>query len=123
MFTDISNTELRKFLSKLRIDHGQSLIKMSEKIGYSASYLSLIERGERTIPKGFVQKIAEIYKLNQAQSIALIKAISKSTSEIVIDMKSLNAEQKELTVLFSEKIYNLEPNLIKKIKKLLKEVE
>ena len=123
MFTDISNTELRKFLSKLRIDHGQSLIKMSEKIGYSASYLSLIERGERTIPKEFVQKIAEIYKLNQAQSIALIKAISKSTSEIVIDMKSLNAEQKELTVLFSEKIYNLEPKAIKKIRDVLKEVE
>jgi len=46
-------TEYGKFLRKLRIDQGQILKTMAEKLGVSSAFLSAVENGKKKIPKTF----------------------------------------------------------------------
>ena len=53
-------TEFGKELRKLRIDRGEILKTMAEKINVTSSYLSAIECGKRNIPADLIQKLTSI---------------------------------------------------------------
>lgn len=46
-------------IKKIRIDLGLSVKTLSNQTGVSRSYLTLIENGERPLPKRLVEKVAE----------------------------------------------------------------
>lgn len=56
-------TNLGKQTRKLRIDNEELLMDMANKLEISASYLSAIETGKRKMPKDFIEKIENIYKV------------------------------------------------------------
>ena len=49
-------TNFGKKLRILRINTGETIVEMSEKLGLSTSYLSSIENGKRKIPKHLERK-------------------------------------------------------------------
>ena len=66
--------KLRKFLLNLRNENDrESILEMSEKLGISESYLSRIERGERSIPKNFVDDVVKTYKLDNTKKKRIIR--------------------------------------------------
>ena len=54
--------EFGKELRKIRIDHGEILKNMADKLKMTASYLSAIECGKRNIPEELILKLKDIYK-------------------------------------------------------------
>ena len=52
-------TEYGKFLRKLRIDQGQILKTMAEKLGVSSAFLSAVENGKKKIPKTREEKLVK----------------------------------------------------------------
>lgn len=60
-------TEYGKFLRKLRIDQGQILKTMAEKLGVSSAFLSAVENGKKKIPKTWEEKLVKEYKLDGEQ--------------------------------------------------------
>jgi transcriptional regulator with XRE-family HTH domain len=50
-----------RLLRELRQRRGQSLRAVAEEVGVAASYLSRLERGERSVNDGVVERLADYY--------------------------------------------------------------
>lgn len=70
----VNPTSYGKFLKRLRVDTGDTLNAMAQKLEVSVSLLSQVESGSREIPSELSGKIRTVYKLNSEASDALLKA-------------------------------------------------
>lgn len=99
---------LKDFLLNLRNENGgESILIMSEKLGISESYLSRIERGERNIPKNFVNNLVKSYKLNNNQKNELLQIISSLSNEIKLSLENIPKDKKEMAINFAENFKKL----------------
>ena len=112
-------TELGKYLRKLRIDRGELLRTMAEKLGISMSFLSSVENGKKNMPSEWISKIPELYQLNEAQKSELDKAVAESEKGIGLKFEGLSAERKQISVAFARKLSTLSPETQKAIQDLL----
>lgn len=55
-------TEFGKILRKIRIDQGEIIKDMEEKLNVTASYLSVVETGKRNIPENWIEEIVNMNK-------------------------------------------------------------
>ena len=79
---------LGKALRKLRIDRGWLLKDMAKGIGVATSFLSGVETGRKSIPDGFVEKIAAWADLNNKDLANLKKAEMTSHREFKISVRA-----------------------------------
>lgn len=76
--------ELGKFLKMFRLKNNEKLYEMANKLGFSSSYLSAMEHGDKKPTKDFVDRFLTSYNLNENEVEELKKAFSKSMSTIKI---------------------------------------
>lgn len=57
--------ELHKYLREIRIEHGELLKDMADKLGMSSSELSAIEHGKKPMPEGFMKRIQSLYMVGK----------------------------------------------------------
>ena len=72
------NTEFGKSLRKLRIDKGEILKNMADKLGMTSSYLSAIECGKRNIPDDLIEKLTSIYCLDEKEQQELLAGVDRA---------------------------------------------
>ena len=114
-------TEFGKICRKLRIDRGEILAEMAQKLGVSASFLSTVERGKKSIPKRWLENLSILYHLSTSESQELSQAISNSANVISFDMKNINNTQRDFLTILARKFDEIdEPSLIKWQKQLTK---
>ena len=70
----VNPTSYGKFLKRHRVDTGDTLNVMSQKLGVSVSLLSQVESGSREIPSELSEKIRTVYKLDSVANDALLRA-------------------------------------------------
>ncbi|HFI0696114.1 TPA: helix-turn-helix transcriptional regulator [Streptococcus suis] len=97
-------TEFGKYLRKLRIDEGEILKTMADKLEVSSAFLSAVENGKKKIPKGWDEKIIQKYQLNSTMAHELVHAISHSQKIVEIDLELLNKDQKDIAFSFARSI-------------------
>jgi len=114
-------TEFGKYLRRLRIESGELLKCMAEKLGVTSSYLSAIETGKRNIPDGWVEKISQLYNLDIIEQDQLKDAAINSAREITMDLQNMISKRKETVLLFARKFDEIDDSAIEKIRKLLNE--
>lgn len=113
-------TEFGKYCRKLRIDRGELLKDMAEKLNVTSSYLSAIEVGKRKVPKNWVELISKQYNLDNEQTELLKKAAIHSQNEVKFDLNKYNANDKNLILAFARKFDELDEDFKSQIKKMLK---
>ena len=114
--------DLSKFLAIKRIENNENLFDMARKLDISIAYLSSIENGKREIPRDFFEKIKKNYNLNLSEEEKLKKIISY-TKKIVIDMKELSEERKDISLRYARKIQSLSEEKLRKLREILWEEE
>lgn len=67
-------TEFSITMKKLRISRNLNARELSSLLNISPSFLSLIEKGERTIPDDFINNVERILSLTDSERIELINA-------------------------------------------------
>lgn len=97
-------TSFGKFCRKLRIDNGELLKDMANKLGVTSSYLSAVENGKRSVPQSWVKKISTDYSLNLRQIKELKKVAEESQFKSKLDLKDLNNNDKNLMTALARKI-------------------
>lgn len=112
-------TKFGKTLRKLRIDRGEILKTMAEKLGMTASYLSAIECGKRNIPNNLIQKLISIYGLSEKEQQELLDARDKSIRSIEIDLSTNNMCKRDLALQFARKFDDMDDKLANQILKFL----
>lgn len=95
-------TEFGKELRKLRIDKGEALKEMAEKLGYTSSYLSGIEWGKHNVPVGMVEHLKEAYKLTEEEAARLQDAYVATLTKVSINLEGATKEQRLLVLLFRQ---------------------
>lgn len=96
-----------KLLNQARIRSQLTLDQLAEKSGYSKSYLSLIENGNRPLRKSVLKNLNPILSLSSDDYLEIFKAIEIEQPSLLIDMKPLSNRKKELAILFSRRLLDL----------------
>ena len=89
-------TEFGKVMRIIRINTGDSLRDMAEKIGMSAAYLSSIENGKRNIPPNMEEILYSQYDLTEKDKSKIRNAIEKSISQVKINLTEMTDKKKKL---------------------------
>lgn len=113
-------TSLGKFLRKIRIDHGEVLKDMADKLGVTASYLSAVETGKKRMPSSWNSRICELYDFDQKQAAEFTKAVAETESKIELDLSQATVSQRELAVSFARKFTDFDERQMQKFFDLLK---
>lgn len=100
-------TEFGKVLRKIRIDHGEILKQMADRLNVSSSFLSSVENGKKTIPTDWCDKISTFYRLDESQSQLLKDSASASAKTIKVDLTESSAIKKKAALVFARKFSEL----------------
>jgi transcriptional regulator with XRE-family HTH domain len=81
------------YLKRLRLDHNdERLIDMANKLNISQSFLSAIESGKRNLSDKLVQKIVEVYGLDEMAERELIHLRDLTSHKINVTLENLEKE-------------------------------
>ena len=97
-----------KFCRKLRIEKGELLLDMANKLNVKSSYLSSVEVGRKSIPESWKKEIAKIYELNEEETKELEKSIEESVRQIKINMQDRSENDRQFLLAFARKLDDLE---------------
>lgn len=89
-------TQLGKILRIIRVNTGESMRVMAEKLNVSVSYLSAIENGKRNVPANFGELVAGNYDLSAKDKKNLRDAIQDSTEKMKVNITELGEKKKRI---------------------------
>ncbi len=112
-------TSFGKALRKIRIDNGEVLKIMAEKLYVTSSFLSAVENGKKKIPDHWLATLVSIYNLNNTQIEELEFAFSETNETIKIQLDGLDTENKKLVFAFARRLDKFDENELEKLKSLL----
>ena len=116
-------TPLGRFLRILRIDRGEILKDMSEKLDVTVSFLSAVENGKKRMPSSWNTQLCSLYGFDERQTEEFTKAVAETERKMEIDFENASSDQRMLAVSFARKFTDFDERQIKKIRALLKESE
>ncbi|MCI9509536.1 MAG: helix-turn-helix transcriptional regulator [Angelakisella sp.] len=112
-------TRFGKELRKLRIDHGEILKDMANRLGVSPAFLSAVEVGKKNIPEEWPKKIAAIYKLNPDEEESLLSCAKESVRSIKIDLSSVGDLQHRTALVFARDFNGMSDETAERILQLI----
>ncbi|KVQ57485.1 helix-turn-helix domain-containing protein [Burkholderia territorii] len=112
-------TEFGKWVRKLRLEHGETMLDMSQKLGRSASFLSSIETGRKPVPAQIVNAIAETYGLDEATAAELRE--KAASGHAAFRLAPSNDGDRELVAAFAARLESLSEKQRKAIWSALKD--
>ena len=112
-------TSIGRFLRKLRIDEGEILKDMAEKLEVTVSFLSAVENGKKRMPSNWNYRICEIYNLTEDQRNAFTTAIAETEDDIELNFGWQSLQNRELAVSFARKFSDIDDDQVEAIQKIL----
>ena len=101
-------------IKKIRIGLNLTVWSLSQKLGVSRSYLTLMENGERRLPKRLIGKLAKALRISEKtdyewyleQELRGAGITDKKSHELIKSVLKMTSREKEslLTILKGEKI-------------------
>lgn len=113
-------TSLGIFLRKLRLEQGEVLKDMADKLGVTVSFLSAVENGKKRMPSSWNNKLCKIYSLDMYAQESLTKAIADAEESIELSFSGIANQNKEIAVSFARKFSEFDDEELEKIRQILK---
>lgn len=104
----------------IRLERGEVLKDMADKLNISSAYLSAMENGKREFNKTLIEQIGELYSLSVDRLDDLYDSYYTSIRQIQIDIANQPASKADLGLVFARKFNELDDAQIDKILKVLK---
>ncbi len=112
-------TRFGKTVRKLRVEKEITLREMASDLGFSSAFLSAVERGTKSIPRGLSNKIVMFYKLDQEQCEALQKAEVLSAGKVEVETEGLDEDTIDFAAAFARKASTLSPEQIAELRRIM----
>ena len=101
-------TEFGKTLRMMRIAHGnKTLGDLGEMLGVSATFVSAIETGKKSVPPSFITQLKNQLNLNADEVRQLEGAAAKQAKEISMGLHDKTDRARELAVAFARRFENM----------------
>jgi transcriptional regulator with XRE-family HTH domain len=117
---DFMLTNFGKFLRKLRIDEGEILKNMADRLGVSSAYLSAIEMGKRTIPDDMITRLARLYSLSEDDICQLESARTQSLNQIKLYLNEASPAKRDAALIFARRFDEMDEQTIDKLLAVMK---
>ena len=115
----MKTTKFGELTKILRVKNHEILADMAKKLETTTPYLSAIENGRKSVPKGWIEKIQKEYMLSVPETEELTRAAYESRPVYKIECQLAGPKQRQAAALIAEGIYNLTDNDADKIIKIL----
>lgn len=112
-------TRFGKFCRKLRIENGELLFDMAQRLGVSSAFLSKVENGKSKPPIHWEDAITAIYNISQEQAAELHACMVEARSGSVINLSLMNQDEKDMMFAFARKLDSMDKADMDKWKKML----
>lgn len=113
-------TPFGKFLRKLRIDHGELLKDMAEKLKVTASYLSAVEVGKKAVPDAWIGVLSSMYKSVAEDELRRLAEMSKPEFRVVVPRGSDDLRREAVSV-FARKVGAMDHESLTKLLEVMLE--
>lgn len=113
-------TSIGRFLRKLRIDHGEILRDMANRLEVSSAFLSAVENGKKKVPEAWIPKLEEFYSLTPMQMEELRVAVAESSNTVEINIRNASVSNRQLAISFARHFDSLDEETVKKLLDILK---
>lgn len=100
-------TEFGKLLRNIRMDRGEYLKDMAEKLGVTSSYLSSVENGNRSVPVKWIGQISEMYGLCQDESERLSNLAVGAGTSVRIDLRNSTSLKRQAASMFASNFQSI----------------
>lgn len=112
-------TNFGKFCRKLRIDKGELLYDMAQRLKVSSAFLSKVENGKAKPPKEWKESITSMYSLNEEQKEELCEYIDEARESSIINVSSFSRDDRDMMFAFARKLDSMDEDAKKAWKGLL----
>lgn len=96
-------TPLGRFLRKLRIDRGEIMKDMADKLQVTASFLSAVEIGKKAAPDAWVTSLGLLYNLEDLPALQYLVDLSKPEFKVEVPRDSDDL-RRETALMFARKV-------------------
>lgn len=101
-------TEFGKTLRMMRIAHGnKTLGDLGQMLGVSATFISAIETGKKSVPPSFLNQLKAHLNLSELEVRQLEVAAAKQAKEISMGLNDKTDRARELAVAFARRFENM----------------
>ena len=101
-------TSLGQFLRKLRLENGEILKTMAEKLGVTSAFLSAVENGKKKMPLSWYEKLPLLYTFSEQQQDALKKAVMESSDVVELSLHNVPFGRRDLAISFARRFDSLD---------------
>ena len=112
-------TRFGKFCRKLRIENGELLFDMAQRLGVSSAFLSKVENGKSKPPLEWKEEITSMYHLSTEQIDELASSINEARMKNTINISKMNSDEKDMMFAFARKLDSMDEADRDRWKKLL----
>ena len=112
-------TAIGDYLRRLRLERGEVLKDMSEKLDVSSAFLSAVENGKKMFPENWYLKMQELYSLDDTEIEALRDAALESGRSIRLNLQGASDERRKLAVSSARSFDSLDEKTSKEIFEIL----
>lgn len=92
---------------------------MAEKLGVTASFLSAVENGKKKMPSPWMNKICDLYLLNEKQKEEFTTAIAETEEAIELNLSGNSIARREVAISFARSFPEMNDSQIEEIRKIL----
>jgi transcriptional regulator with XRE-family HTH domain len=114
-------TSLGQLLRKIRIDSGEVLMHMANKLKMSPAFLSAIELGKRSVPSDFVTNLVANYDLSNDVVTNVIHAIEDDKRIIELNLADADDQQIDAALAFTRRVKSMSPEELEALMKIFEE--
>ena len=112
-------TQIGDFLRSLRMENGELLKTMAEKLEVSSAFLSAVENEKKKMPASWEEKLSVIYHLSQQQIFNFQEAIADTNQAIELNLENTSSPNRELALSFARHFDSLDEETSKRIMEML----
>lgn len=113
-------TDFGKFLRKLRIDRGEVLYDMAQKLKVSSAFLSAIENGNKSAPVGLVPKISESYSLDSKQTAELQYLADLTAKQVRLSLNNVGLKKRDFAMTLARQFDDISQSQIEQMLRIVK---
>lgn len=108
-------TSVGRLLRKLRIDNGEILKTMADRLGVSSAFLSAVENGKKKMPESWYTKLETLYSFSDEEKSALQQAVAESSDTVELLIKNTSSTNRNLAISFARQFDSIDDETSKKI--------
>ncbi len=101
-------TSLGQFLRKLRLENGEILKTMAEKLGVTSAFLSAVENGKKKMPLSWYEKLPLLYTFSEQKHDALKTAVMESSDVVELNLHNIPLGRRDLAISFARRFDSLD---------------